>query len=229
MRMRARLVAVALTGLALLPAVSGFASVASFASFASAGAPFAALTVTPAGRQTFDISTGVTTLPDGGTITDQETGVTVRAAAITYLDGVYIEANVVSVDGTFGTVAADRVRIDLVEGMLSAEGSLSLERDGLRVTAGTLHYDATLQVAVFAGGVTGTRPGFETDRLFLDVRTGDVMLDGNYRYQGELFTMSAPEEGGRLELRFRLVDGEAGYDAATEVRPDLLERFAAYL
>jgi len=77
--------------------------------------------------------------------------------------------------------------------------------------------------------VTGTRPGFETDRLFLDVRTGDVMLDGNYRYQGELFTMSAPEEGGRLELRFRLVDGEAGYDAATEVRPDLLERFAAYL
>lgn len=198
-------------------------------SLALAGAPFAALTVTPAGRQTFDISTGITTLPEGGTITDQETGVTLQAAAITYLDGVYIDASAVSVAGTFGSVVADAVRIDLVEGVLTAEGSLALERDGLTVTAGSLRYDALLQVAVFDGGVTGTQPGFETDRLLLDVRTGDVLLDGHYRYQGELFTMTSPEEGGRLELRFRLVDGHASYDAATEVRPDLLERFSAYL
>ena len=198
-------------------------------SLALAGAPFAALTVTPAGRQTFDISTGVTTLPDGGTITDQETGVTLKAAAITYLDGVYIDASAVSVAGSFGSVVADAVRIDLVEGVLTAEGSLALERDGLTVTAGTLRYDALMQVAVFDGGVTGTQPGFETDRLLLDARTGDVLLDGHYRYQGELFTMSSPEEGGRLELRFQLIDGHASYDAATEVRPDLLERFAAFL
>ena len=198
-------------------------------SIALAGAPFAALTVTPAGRQTFDISTGVTTLPDGGTITDQETGVTLNAAAITYLDGVYIDASAVSVAGSFGSVVADAVRIDLVEGVLTAEGSLALERDGLTVTAGTLRYDALRQVAVFDGGVTGTQPGFETDRLLLDARTGDVLLDGHYRYQGELFTMTSPEEGGRLELRFHLIDGHASYDAATEVRPDLLERFAAFL
>jgi hypothetical protein len=152
-----------------------------------------------------------------------------RAAAITYLDGVYIDASAVSVAGSFGSVVAEAVRIDLVAGVLTAEGSLALERDGLVVTAGSLRYDALMQVAVFDGGVTGTQPGFETDRLLLDVRTGDVLLDGHYRYQGELFTMTSPEEGGRLELRFHLVDGHASYDAATEVRPDLLERFAAFL
>jgi len=197
--------------------------------YAVAAAPFAALTVTPAGRQTYDITTGVTTLPDGGTITDQETGVALQAASIRYQEGAYIEAVGVSVAGAFGTIAAESVRIDLLEGVLWAEGALALEREGLVVRAGRLRYDALQQVAVFDGGVSGTAPGFEADRLLLDARSGDVLLDGRYRFESGLFTMTSPEAGGRLELRFRLLDGQPSYDAATEVRPEVLERFAAFL
>lgn len=196
---------------------------------AGAAEPFAALTVTPHGRQLYDITTGVTTMPDGGTVTDTSTGVALVAENVVYLAGRYIEAARAMVDGEFGRVIAAELHVDLESGVLKANGDLSLERDGLRITAATLHYDANSQIAVFAGGVQANDPEFQADRLLLDVVSGDVLLDGRYVYQGALFTMASPEGGGRLELRFVLKDGEPSYDAATQVRPELLRRFASFL
>lgn len=194
-----------------------------------ANKPFAALTVEAKGRQQYDITTGVTTMPDGGVITDQATGVHLVAESIVYLAGAYVEASGASVEGSFGRVTAGLLHLDLVSGVLSASGELQLEREGLLVTAAALSYDATSEVAEFSGGVTSSDPEFRADRVLLDVRTGDVLLTGEYDFHDALFTMVSPEGGGRLELRFVLVDGEARYDAATEIRPELLERFAYYL
>ncbi len=191
--------------------------------------PFAALTVTPTGRQQFDIATGVSVLPDGGVITDQSTGVELHAAYIEYLAGSFVQASFAQVNGDFGVVKADSLRLDLETGVLNASGSLSLERDGLTVNAASLVYYANRQVAVFAGGVAATGPAFEADTLFLDAASGDVLLVGQYRYQDALFTMTSPEAGGHLELRLVVVDGRPSYDAATEVRPELLARFEGLL
>lgn len=191
--------------------------------------PFASLTVTPTGRQEFDIATGVTSLPDGGVITDQTTGVQLRAGYIEYLAGVFVQAAGAQVNGEFGLVSAEALRLDLEAGVLNADGGISLVRDGLTINAGSLVYYANRQVAVFSGGVVASGPAFQADQLYLDAVTGDVLLVGQYSFQDSLFTMTSPESGGQLELRMVLRDGQPVYDAATEVRPELLARFEGLL
>lgn len=191
--------------------------------------PFAALVITSHGRQTIDITTGLTTLPDGGKLTDTKTGVEVSAEVIQYLDGAYIEAAGVSVTGAFGDFSADALHIDVVGSVLTASGELELDRDGLLITAGLLRYHALEQVIVFEGGVQGSEPAFAADRVLLDAVTGDVLLDGRYTFVGDLFTMRSPEAGGQLQLVLSRKGEQHVYGAATEVSPALLERFRAYL
>jgi len=190
---------------------------------------FASLSVEPAGRQTIDIISGVTTLPDGGSVVDRDTGVSLEAERISYRDGHFIEATGVVVEGSFGTLTAEYLHIDVPTGLLTANGSLRLEREGLSVVADELRYYAEAQVAVFDGAVRGTAPNFQTERLLLDADSGDVLLVGRYAYADGLLTLASPESGGRLELRLSLNEGTASYDAATEVRPEVLARFADYL
>lgn len=195
----------------------------------AAQAPFAALSINSAGPQVMDITTGITTLPQGGSVVDRDTGVSLAAAHISYLDGAFIEAIDVTVDGAFGSLWADSVRIEMADSLLTASGNLRLERDGLTVTAAGLHYFAVSAIAVFEGGVTGSDPAFSAERVLLDVISGDVLLVGSYTFNSGLFTMTSPTEGGRLELRLHEVDGVITYDAATDVSQELLQRFSAHL
>lgn len=198
-------------------------------SAALANAPFAALTVVPTGGQVFDIISGITTLPQGGTVTDQDTGVTLTAGHIEYRAQDYLEATGVSLDGSFGHVTADALRIDLKVGVLTASGGLRLVREGLSVSAATLSFDANAQVATFAGGVQASDPSFVADRVLLDVANGDVLLEGEYVFEGGVFALRSPEGGGLLALKLVVSDGVTSYDAATEVAPEVLARFAPYL
>lgn len=196
---------------------------------ASAQAPFAALSINSAGPQVIDITTGITTLPQGGSVIDRDTGVSFDAAHIRYLDGAFIEATDVTVDGAFGSLKADSVRIEMADSLLTASGNLRLERDGLIVVAAGLRYYALSAIAVFDGGVTGSEPAFNAERVLLDVVSGDVLLVGSYSFSSGLFTMTSPTDGGRLELRLHEVDGVIVYNAATDVSPELLQRFSAHL
>ena len=193
------------------------------------GEAFAALVITSHGRQVFDITTGLTTLPDGGRIYDARTKVEVEASVIKYVEGQYIDASGVVVSGEFGHFQAQKMHVDLVGSVLSASGELWLSRDGLTLTAGSLEYYANENVKVFNGGVEGTEPDFYADRLLLDTLTGDVLLDGRYMYAGAVFTMRSPEAGGRLHLKPQQAGEDYVYAAATEVSPTLLQRFSAYL
>lgn len=196
---------------------------------ANGEAPFAALDVKSNGAQVIDITTGITTLPDGGSVIDKQTGVSFTAGHIAYLDGAFIEATGVQLEGAFGKLAAEVVRIDITSSTLLATGSLVLTREGLEVVATELRYYAVHEIAVFEGGVTGNEPRFNAERVLLDVRTGDVLLDGRYSFAGDLFTMTSPEQGGLLELRLVELGDVVTYSAASEVSESLLERFRAYL
>src|SRR5690606_29666320 len=143
-----------------------------------------ALEVRSNGRQIIDITTGVTTLPDGGSVVDKQTGVSFVAGHISYLDGAFIEASAVQLEGAFGVLSADVVRIDIAGSSLLAAGALTLRREGPEVVATELRYLALTEVAVFEGGVTGNEPRFSAERVLLDVRTGDVLLDGRYSFAG---------------------------------------------
>src|SRR5690606_7001940 len=126
----------------------------------------------------------------------RDTGVSLEAAHISYLDGSFIEATEVRVEGAFGRLTADVVRIEMADSLLTASGNLRLEREGLSVTAAGLSYYALSAIAVFDGGVVGTEPPFDSERVLLDVVSGDVLLVGNYSFTSGLFTMTSPTEGG---------------------------------
>jgi hypothetical protein len=192
-------------------------------------APFAALTVTPNGPQRYDITTGVTTLPRGGTVIDQDTGVTLEAGTLQVLEGSSIDGTGARVTGSFGTLKADTIHIDIPAGTLRASGDLTLTRNGLTLTANALRYVAGREVVDFTGPVTGTSPDFHADRVLLDAQTGDVLLLGQYSFSDGLLTLTSPTDGGRLELHFHQVAGTPVYDAASEVSPRLLARFSAEL
>ncbi len=195
----------------------------------AAGAPFAALTIMPSGPQSYDITTGVTTLPKGGTVIDQDTGVTLHAASMRYLQGKSIDAKNANVSGSFGQLTASTIHIDIPDGTLTASGNLKLTRGALALQAASLRYDAGREVVDFTGPVTGTSPDFQADRVLLDARSGDVLLVGHYRFSEGVLTLTSPEGGGRLELHLHQVDGKPVYDAATDVSPALLARFAPEL
>lgn len=213
----------------LAAALLTLGALGSSAAHAAAQGAFAALTVEPNGSQRFDILSGVTTLPEGGTIVDRDLGVTLLAERIEYRAQEYVKAWGVKLTGAFGEVTADSMNIDQLSGRLNAAGGLRLVREGLTVSAGSLEYDAAAEIATFEGGVEGTEPTFTADRVLLDVTSGDVLLEGEYLFEGGLFAMRSPEGGGMLALKLVEADGVISYDAATEVPSELLARFAAHL
>ena len=56
------------------------------------GARFATFSVEPFGAQRLDLDTGVTTLPQGGILTDNENGLRLKAAYIAYKEGSFVRA-----------------------------------------------------------------------------------------------------------------------------------------
>ena len=188
--------------------------------------PVARLTVTPAGDQSFDLLTGETTLPDGGTIHDTESGLVLHADWIAYVEGERIDAVDATAETDAGVLSAPVLRIDVPELTAVASEGVTLDREGITVRADT----ATL---LFGPGLvrfdapTSASPELRAVALLLDAVSGDAVLIGPYRFQDGAFLLSDDRDGVRLQLRPTTTDdGVPTYRAANEVDEDLWERLA---
>ena len=193
---------------------------------APAADPVARLTVTPAGDQSFDLLTGETTLPDGGTIQDTETGLTVQAAWISYLEGERIDAEDATADTDAGRLVAPVLRIDVPALTAVASEGVTFARDGLEIVAAsaTLRFDPGL---VRFDAPRSESPELRAEALLLDADSGDAVLIGPYRFQDGALLLSDDRDGARLQLRPTTTDaGLPTYRAANEVDEDLWERLA---
>lgn len=189
-------------------------------------APVARLTVIPEGEQRLDLSTGESVLPDGGTIVDAETGLELEAETIRYVEGAWIEAQRASAATGGGLLTAPVLRIDLDARTATAPEGVRYRLDGLSVTAASavLRFGPDL---VRFEAPRGEDPGFEGRALLLDVRTGDAVLLGPYRFQDGPFTLRDEREDAVLQLRpVRTDAGVPTYRAANEVDEDLWTRLA---
>jgi hypothetical protein len=202
---------------------------------AASGAPaqepegmFSGLTVIAFGEQEVDIFTGVTTLPEGGQVIDREHGVTLTADRLRYREGEFVEAETVEVVGPFGIATADEVEVDLAAGTVDAAGNLLFQRDDLRLTAESLHYDIDDAVVRFDGPVTGEGALVEAAAIVLDADSGALLLVAPYRYQDALFELSSEREGALLSLT-QAEDGSGRLVATSRVEAWLLERLGPYL
>lgn len=196
---------------------------------AEEAAPFAGLQVIAHGDQVFDLATGVTTLPQGGEVVDRNSDLRLVGETLRYKDGAFIEAEGARVEGRFGAASAARLRIDVAARVLEAEGELKVEREGLRLEADGLLYDAEAEVVRFHGNVRADAPDFEAAAAVLDLRSGAIVLVGPYRFADGPFTLRAPAEGALLELVPAEGDAGTDYAAASEVSPELAARLEPFL
>ncbi len=196
----------------------------------SAHAQFAALTVTPAGAEVVDIATGVTTLPDGGTVVDKERGLTLQSAYIEFVENEYIATKQATVTGKFGSLSAPELTLDLVRNELWAQGEVVFVGSDIEVRADrlTLYLDA--EVARLSGHVTSRDPSFETDALLLNLEISGALLVSPYAFQNGPFTLQQTSAGSLLQLRQdALPDGTYAYNPTTEVEAGLLQTLQPFL
>ncbi len=186
---------------------------------------FAALTVRPDGPEELDLSTGVTTLPQGGEIVYRNEGVTLRGSFIRYLAGDFIEVEGASVTGDFGTLQAPRLRFDVAAQTLQAQGGAAFSGEALELSADTLLLDLGDDVAVLESNVTSTAPALTAQSAVVDLKNPQALLVGPYSYQDGPIGLTGAA-GKLLALSW---DASGALSAESQVPAALQTRFAAYL
>jgi hypothetical protein len=189
-------------------------------------AAVARLTVVPTGEQSFDLLTGETTLPEGGTILDTQSGLRLDAAFIRYREGAYIEAQEATAATAGGNLVAPTLSIDVPSLVAVARDGVRFVRDGLTVHAAAAELRFGPELARF-DAPAGDDPELSARALLLDLRSGDALLLGPYRFQDGPFTLSDEREDAALQVRPVIAeDGTPSYRAANEVDEDLWLRLA---
>lgn len=187
-------------------------------------ADFAALTIRPNGAEELDLASGVTTLPQGGEISYKDENVTLSGSFIRYLEGDFIEVKEATVEGAFGTLKAPALRFEVGPQRLEAQGA-TFSGPALELTADTITLNLQDDVAVLAGNVLSQKPELSGTRALVDTTGRRALLVGPYRFQNGPVVLTG-DAGEQLALSW---DAAGAVAAATQVAPEVQERFSSYL
>lgn len=160
-------------------------------------AQFASLTITPNGEPQLDISTGITTLPQGGLIVDKARDITLNATFIEYQDNSYIKAQSAQAEGFFGLLFSPEFYLDRTQNIITASGGITLSKDGLSLNASSLTLYLTNGIAVLSGNVNNQEPKFQAATLVLKMGAGYSLLVSPFNYQD---LISKDEAGSLIQL-----------------------------
>lgn len=195
---------------------------------------FSALSAEPYGEQHYDVDTDITTLPDGGEVTDRDSNVVLRADYVRYKEGAFIEASGVEVEGDFGTLRSPEIYLDAELETLEANGPVELTGSGWVLSANALLIYLSPNVAILEGDVLGETPPLEGAALIVDMDQEGALLIGPYLYQDGPIALRSSTEGDLLQVTWQQVDSdeavdETDFSASTEIDEALHERLIGYL
>ncbi|HGY09129.1 MAG TPA: hypothetical protein ENK37_03605 [Oceanithermus profundus] len=190
-------------------------------------AKFAALSIEPYGDQVFDLTTGVTTLPQGGVIHDNENDLSIDAEYVEYKEDAFVLARAAKSEATGVRFAAEQLRYELAEDRVRLEGGVVLDTPQVKALAARSAWIFLGEgVAVLDGGVKAMSPELEAAAMVSDYRSGEALLIPPYRYQDAQLglTLSGKNPEKPLYLRFDAESGEvaASSKAPVEVKTRLL-------
>ncbi|MBB6098546.1 lipopolysaccharide assembly outer membrane protein LptD (OstA) [Deinobacterium chartae] len=191
-------------------------------------ASFAGFSVKPTGEQKLDITTGVTVLPQGGTVQDAKNGVNVDAKWIEFKDGDYLKAKSASLrTEQGGSLSAAQVDYNAKSGLLNASGNLQYTDARLKnLTAKSVVMETQRQLAVASGGVRGTQPGLQADTVVVDYGNNRALLYGNYRWENGKTRLRGDKDNSALLVSFA---DPNNLKVSTKVPADVLKAYSAYL
>ena len=188
-------------------------------------ADFAALTIRPNGSEAFDLATGVTTLPEGGTIGYKNENVTLAGAVIRYAEGDFIEIEKATVEGTFGALKAPALRFDVASQQLTASSGATFEGPALALSAATVELNLNDDIAVLKGKVSSRDPDLTSSTALVDTRGRHALLVGPYEFHNGPVVLRG-DAGEQLALSW---SEQGDVSASTKIAPEVQARFASYL
>ena len=204
--------------LLLLAGVLGAASAATFAGF----------TIKPAGDQKLDLKSGTTTLAQGGTATDAERGLSVKAGYIEYKDGAWLRAkNATMTTDEGGVLKAQKVTYTVENALMSASGDLTYNDKRVQgLTADSMDLNSKTNVVVASGHVAGVKPLLAANKVVVNYAGNGALMVGNYKYQAGRTKLSGPAAGAMLLISW---NAQGQPSATTKPSAAQLAPFQPYL
>ncbi|WP_457637385.1 hypothetical protein [Oceanithermus sp.] len=193
-------------------------------------AQFAAISIEPYGDSVYDLASGVTTLPQGGVIHDNENNLSIDASFIEYKEGEYIKAKKAKMETEKARFAAEELNYLPSNDEVKLSGGVSLDTTDIKnLKAKSAWIFLKENVAVATGGVTASKPELSAALLVADYRQGEVLLIAPYKYKDAKLgiTLSGKNPKKPLYLKF---DGDTGeVSASSKVPPEVAARLLAYV
>ena len=146
-------------------------------------ARFVGFSVEPAGNQEVDLATGITTLPQGGVLTDNQNGLKLTGKYIQYKEGSFIKAREARLDtGEAEFTASDleyQVKGETVR--LKGMGYHSKDLKSVSAQAGLAFLND--EVVVVRGQVRSADPQLDAELMVVDTGRKQALLIGRFSYQ----------------------------------------------
>ena len=186
-------------------------------------ARFAAFSVEPTGPQRVNLDTGVTTLPQGGVITDNENGLRLKGSYIEYKEGAFIRAKGVELLSEKEAFRAEALEHDIPKQQALFQSLLFANADfqDLRADRALVLFEE--EVVVLKGRVQAKSPRLQAEALVVDLKAREALALGSFTYQEGKATLRGQGKDARLYLRFA-----GGKVQATTKLPAQAARLEAY-
>jgi len=164
------------------------------------GARFAAFSVEPFGPQRVNLDTGITTLPQGGILTDNEQGWKLKGSFVEYREGSFVSVK----QGEFLTdsyrLSAQEIRLDIPRQTASVSG-LTLQHplfSRLWVKKAVLFLDEDILVA--QDEVRGEKPLLEARLMVVNLKAKQGLVLGEFTFSDSRGTLRGKGREARLYL-----------------------------
>ncbi|GGJ30412.1 hypothetical protein [Deinococcus roseus] len=191
-------------------------------------ASFSGFDIKPKGNQDVDLVTGVTTLPQGGLVTDSKNGIKIDAQYIEMKEGEFLKARTAKLttsDG--GLLTASNVEYSVKQNNLTATGKISYQDSNIKdLGAEKVVVHTRDKLIVASGGVQAESPAIKANMVLADYDKNVAVLYGNYSFQSGKQKLSNKSSTGTLFVKFN-AKGEA--TATTKPTAEQLAVFKPYL
>ncbi|ADW20925.1 hypothetical protein [Thermus scotoductus] len=190
-------------------------------------ARFATFSVEPFGTQRVNLDTGVTTLPQGGVLTDHENGLRLKAGYLEYKEGSFVRARGAELLSEKETFLAQSLEHDIPKQEARFIGLSFSNPDFKGLKADKALALFAEDIVVLKGRVQAESPRLQAETLVVNLKSREALALGSFTYQEGKATLRGQGPSARLYLRF--VSGKV--QATTKVPPGatLLAQYATRL
>lgn len=194
-----------------------------FLSLMALASRFAGFEVRPKGNSELDVGTGIYTLPTGGTITDNQSGLVLEARYIQYKDGEFIRAQGATLKAREGDFSANSLEYLQKPDILRMNGVRfsSQEFKALSAQQGLL---LSNDVLVLKGQVRSSEPVLEASTLVVDTAKDLALVLGAFTFRDGATTL----RGNRPDSTLLLTVSGGKVRANTRVPADIFSRLRPY-